>query len=68
MWVSSYCLSISDVYCWWVFAMGSVPALDIGNRQTIAGDPYRTAASRHTLAEHPRIAHITDNPPTPHAP
>jgi len=22
MWVSSYCLSISDVYCWWAFAMG----------------------------------------------
>jgi len=24
MWVSSYCLSISDVYCWWAFAMGCV--------------------------------------------
>ena len=24
MWVSSYCLSISDVYCWWAFAMGDI--------------------------------------------
>jgi len=24
VWVSSYCLSISDVYCWWAFVMGSV--------------------------------------------
>jgi len=22
MWVSSYCLSISDAYCWWAFVIG----------------------------------------------
>jgi len=41
----------------------SPPAVDIGNGQTIAGDPHRTAASRHIWAVHPRITHITDNPP-----
>ena len=40
----------------------SPPAVDIGNGQTIAGDPYRTAASRHTWAAHPRIAHIAGDP------
>jgi len=55
MWVSSYCLTISDVYCWWAFAMGCVCSLQ--------RDPHRTAASRHTWAAHPRIAHITDTPP-----
>jgi hypothetical protein len=24
MWVSSYCLSISDVYCWWAFVVDSM--------------------------------------------
>ena len=41
----------------------SPPAVDIGYEQTVAGDPHRTAASRHTWAAHPRIAHITDTPP-----
>ena len=27
MWVSSYCLSIFDVYCWWAFVMGCVCSL-----------------------------------------
>ena len=40
----------------------SSPAVDIGYGQTVAGDPHRTAASRHTWAAHPRIAHITDTP------
>jgi len=93
MWVSSYCLSISDVYCWWAFVMGCVcslsfvsvcalyplylcvlsilcicacslaplhtthnkspPTVDIGYGQTVAGDPQRTAASRHTWAAPP---------------
>jgi len=26
----------------------SPPAVDIGNEQAVAGDPHRTAASRHT--------------------
>ena len=27
MWVSSYCLSLSDAYCWWAFVMGCVCSL-----------------------------------------
>jgi len=29
MWVPCYCLSISDVYCWWAFVIGCVCSLDI---------------------------------------
>ena len=42
----------------------SPPAVHIGYGQTVAGDPHRTAASRHTWAAHPRIARITDPPPS----
>jgi len=31
----------------------SPPAVDIGYGQTVAGDPHRTAASRHIRAAHP---------------
>ena len=46
----------------------SPPAVDIGYGQTVAGDPHRTTASRHTWAAHPRITHITDTPPPPVTP
>ena len=40
MWVSCYCLSISDVYCWWAFVMGCVCSLSFVSLVISVSSPF----------------------------
>jgi len=40
MWVSCYCLSISDVYCWWAFVMSCVCSLSFVSVVISVSSPF----------------------------
>jgi len=49
MWVSSYCLSISDVHCWSAFAMGSLERRNIQNIELLSTYYPHAKSTLHTL-------------------